>query len=66
MEATVHDELHVEDEAAGAVGCSVAQADGFPCGRRRGMMAELRCSRTTATAVASTVDNVCSSGRGNW
>jgi hypothetical protein len=32
-EVTVHGELHVEDEAASAVGCSVVQVDGFPCGR---------------------------------
>jgi hypothetical protein len=60
---TVHRELHTEDEAVGAVGCSVAQADSFPCGRRRGVIAEPRCSWTMAIAVAGAVGNVRSSGR---
>jgi hypothetical protein len=63
-EATAHGELHTEDEEASAFGHSVMQADGFYCGRRRGVTAELRCSRTTTIAVAVVVGNVCSSGRG--
>jgi hypothetical protein len=53
----IHDEPHMEDEAASAVGRSVTRADGFPCGWRRGVMAELRCSQMTATAVAEAEAN---------
>jgi hypothetical protein len=63
-EVTVHGELHVEDEVAGADGCSVAQDDDFSCEQRHGVVAELRCSWTTATTVAGAVGNVRSSGRG--
>jgi hypothetical protein len=30
-EATIHGELHAEDEAAGAIGGTVVQAGGFSC-----------------------------------
>jgi hypothetical protein len=54
----------MEDEAARAVGCTVAQVGGFSCRQRHGVVAELRCSRMTAIAVAGAVGNGCSSGRG--
>jgi hypothetical protein len=63
-ETTIHGELHAKDEVAGVVGHTVVQAYGFSCGRRHAVMAELRCSRTTATAVADAVGNVRSSARG--
>jgi hypothetical protein len=63
-EAAVHGELHAEDEAASAVGRTVAQAGGFTCERRHGVMAELQCSWTMAIVVAGAVSNGHSSARG--
>jgi hypothetical protein len=52
---------------ARGVGCLTGggtEANGFPCGQQHDVMAGLRCSRTTATAVVGAVGNVRSSGRG--